>query len=154
MAGFFRRALIYLGLVEDDEFEEMLEYEEGRVEMPEPAPSRRERPSGHGPPQLSQTFSTAADACPPGSAPPPLVRIPPIQRGTPTSSEAHPQPAWRTHPASCLPSQPPTDTYTPPIPHGSRVRAPINPVVLGRLDWPETVIKKKRGKNGKCQQMV
>ncbi|MBN2026252.1 MAG: cell division protein SepF [Actinobacteria bacterium] len=41
MAGFFRRALIYLGLVEDDEFEEMLEYEEGRVDMPEPATSRR-----------------------------------------------------------------------------------------------------------------
>ena len=41
MAGFFRRALIYLGLVEDDEFEEMLEYDEGRVDYAEPAPSRR-----------------------------------------------------------------------------------------------------------------
>ncbi len=43
MAGFFRRALIYLGLVEDDEFEEMLEYDEGRadVAMAGPAPSRR-----------------------------------------------------------------------------------------------------------------
>ncbi|MEW6554972.1 MAG: cell division protein SepF [Actinomycetota bacterium] len=44
MAGFFRRALIYLGLVEDDEFEEMLEYDEGRadyVEPPPPPPSRR-----------------------------------------------------------------------------------------------------------------
>ena len=41
MAGFFRRALIYLGLVEDDEFEEMLEYEEGRADYAEPAPSRR-----------------------------------------------------------------------------------------------------------------
>ncbi len=39
MAGFFRRALIYLGLVEDDEFEELLDYEEG--EMVEPPPSRR-----------------------------------------------------------------------------------------------------------------
>jgi cell division inhibitor SepF len=41
MAGFFRRALIYLGLVEDDEFEEMLEYDEGRVDSAEPPPSRR-----------------------------------------------------------------------------------------------------------------
>ncbi len=43
MAGFFRRALIYLGLVEDDEFEEMLEYDEGRVDYVEtpPPPSRR-----------------------------------------------------------------------------------------------------------------
>jgi cell division inhibitor SepF len=41
MAGFFRRTLIYLGLVEDDEFEEMLEYDEGQVEMSEPTPSRR-----------------------------------------------------------------------------------------------------------------
>jgi cell division inhibitor SepF len=44
MAGFFRRTLIYLGLVEDDEFEEMLEYDEGRVdyvEPPPPPPSRR-----------------------------------------------------------------------------------------------------------------
>jgi len=43
MAGFFRRALIYLGLVEDDEFEEMLEYDEGRVDYvePPPPPSRR-----------------------------------------------------------------------------------------------------------------
>jgi len=45
MAGFFRRALIYLGLVEDDEFEEMLEYDEGRADYveapPPPPPSRR-----------------------------------------------------------------------------------------------------------------
>ena len=41
MAGFFRRALIYLGLVEDDEFEEMLEYDEGRLDVVEPPPSRR-----------------------------------------------------------------------------------------------------------------
>ncbi len=41
MAGIFRRALIYLGLVEDDEFEEMLEYEEGRMEVAEPVTSRR-----------------------------------------------------------------------------------------------------------------
>ena len=41
MAGFFRRTLIYLGLVEDDEFEEMLEYDEGQVEISEPPPSRR-----------------------------------------------------------------------------------------------------------------
>ncbi len=41
MAGFFRRALVYLGLVEDDEFEEMLEYDEGRVEYSEHVPSRR-----------------------------------------------------------------------------------------------------------------
>ena len=43
MAGIFRRALIYLGLVEDDEFEEMLEYDEGRVDYvePPPPPSRR-----------------------------------------------------------------------------------------------------------------
>jgi cell division inhibitor SepF len=41
MAGIFRRALIYLGLVEDDEFEEMLEYEESRVDMAEPMQSRR-----------------------------------------------------------------------------------------------------------------
>lgn len=39
MAGFFRRALIYLGLVEDDEFEEMLDYEEG--EVAEAPPTRR-----------------------------------------------------------------------------------------------------------------
>ncbi len=41
MAGFFRRALIYLGLVEDDEFEEMLEYEEAQPATMEPAVSRR-----------------------------------------------------------------------------------------------------------------
>jgi cell division inhibitor SepF len=41
MAGFFRRALIYLGLVEDDEFEEMLEYDEGRADYAEPPVSRR-----------------------------------------------------------------------------------------------------------------
>ena len=41
MAGVFRRTLIYLGLVEDDEFEEMLEYDEGQVEISEPPPSRR-----------------------------------------------------------------------------------------------------------------
>lgn len=39
MAGFFRKALIYLGLVEDDEFEELMEYEES--EVPEAPPSRR-----------------------------------------------------------------------------------------------------------------
>lgn len=39
MAGFFRKALIYLGLVEDDEFEELMEYEE--AEVPEAPPSRR-----------------------------------------------------------------------------------------------------------------
>jgi cell division inhibitor SepF len=43
MAGFFRRALIYLGLVEDDEFEEMLEYEDSQAEMVETPPSRRTR---------------------------------------------------------------------------------------------------------------
>lgn len=41
MAGFFRRALIYLGLVEDDEFEDMLEYEEVQALPAEPAVSRR-----------------------------------------------------------------------------------------------------------------
>jgi cell division inhibitor SepF len=41
MPGVFRRALVYLGLVEDDEFDEMLEYGEGQVEMAEPAPTRR-----------------------------------------------------------------------------------------------------------------
>lgn len=41
MAGFFKRALIYLGLVEDDEFEELLEYEDARPEAVEPPPSRR-----------------------------------------------------------------------------------------------------------------
>lgn len=41
MPGVFRRALIYLGLVEDDEFEEMLEYEEGQPVAVEPQPSRR-----------------------------------------------------------------------------------------------------------------
>ncbi len=41
MAGFFRRALVYLGLVEDDEFEEMLDYDEGRAAYPESLPSRR-----------------------------------------------------------------------------------------------------------------
>ena len=41
MAGIFRRALIYLGLVEDDEFEEMLEYEEGQVAVAEPPHPRR-----------------------------------------------------------------------------------------------------------------
>ncbi len=39
MAGFFRKALIYLGLVEDDEFEELMEYEE--AEVPESPPYRR-----------------------------------------------------------------------------------------------------------------
>lgn len=39
MAGFFRKALIYLGLVEDDEFDELLDYEES--EAPEPHVSRR-----------------------------------------------------------------------------------------------------------------
>ncbi len=41
MAGFFRRALIYLGLVEDDEFEDMLEYDEAQLAPVEPAVSRR-----------------------------------------------------------------------------------------------------------------
>ncbi len=41
MAGFFRRTLIYLGLVEDDEFEEMLEYDEGHLDVSEPPSSRR-----------------------------------------------------------------------------------------------------------------
>lgn len=42
MAGFFRRTLIYLGLVEDDEFEELMEYDEMNPEMAEaPLPSRR-----------------------------------------------------------------------------------------------------------------
>ncbi|MBC7230181.1 MAG: cell division protein SepF [Actinobacteria bacterium] len=41
MAGFFRRALIYLGLVEDDEFEEMLEYDEVQPAAVEPVVSRR-----------------------------------------------------------------------------------------------------------------
>lgn len=41
MAGFFRRALIYLGLVEDDEFEEMLEYDDVPVAHAEPVVSRR-----------------------------------------------------------------------------------------------------------------
>lgn len=39
MAGFFRKALIYLGLVEDDEFEELMEYED--ADVPETPPSRR-----------------------------------------------------------------------------------------------------------------
>lgn len=39
MAGFFRKALIYLGLVEDDEFEDLMEYEE--AEVPEAPTSRR-----------------------------------------------------------------------------------------------------------------
>ncbi|MDY6794251.1 MAG: cell division protein SepF [Actinomycetota bacterium] len=41
MAGVFRRALIYLGLVEDDEFEELREYEEGPPEAVERPLSRR-----------------------------------------------------------------------------------------------------------------
>lgn len=41
MAGVFRRALIYLGLVEDDEFEDIREYEEGQVEYVERPLSRR-----------------------------------------------------------------------------------------------------------------
>jgi len=41
MAGVFRRALIYLGLVEDDEFEDIREYEEGQVEYVEKPLSRR-----------------------------------------------------------------------------------------------------------------
>jgi cell division inhibitor SepF len=41
MPGVFRRALIYLGLVEDDEFEEMLEYDEAQPDMVEVPPSRR-----------------------------------------------------------------------------------------------------------------
>jgi len=41
MPGVFRRALIYLGLVEDDEFEEMLEYDEVQSEAVESTPSRR-----------------------------------------------------------------------------------------------------------------
>jgi cell division inhibitor SepF len=41
MAGVFRRSLVYLGLVEDDEFEDIREYEEGQVEPVERPPSRR-----------------------------------------------------------------------------------------------------------------
>ena len=41
MPGVFRRALIYLGLVEDDEFEEMMEYDEAQPEMVEAPTSRR-----------------------------------------------------------------------------------------------------------------
>lgn len=41
MAGVFRRALVYLGLVEDDEFEDIREYEEGQVEYVEKPVSRR-----------------------------------------------------------------------------------------------------------------
>ena len=41
MAGVFRRALVYLGLVEDDEFEDIREYEEGQLEYVEKPPSRR-----------------------------------------------------------------------------------------------------------------
>jgi cell division inhibitor SepF len=41
MPGVFRRALIYLGLVEDDEFEEMLEYEEAMPEVGEVVTQRR-----------------------------------------------------------------------------------------------------------------
>jgi cell division inhibitor SepF len=41
MAGVFRRALVYLGLVEDDEFEDIREYEEGQVEYAEKPLSRR-----------------------------------------------------------------------------------------------------------------
>jgi cell division inhibitor SepF len=41
MPGVFRRALIYLGLVEDDEFEEMLEYDEAQPDMAEVPTSRR-----------------------------------------------------------------------------------------------------------------
>lgn len=41
MPGVFRKALIYLGLVEDDEFEEMLEYDGGQPEMVEQPPLRR-----------------------------------------------------------------------------------------------------------------
>lgn len=41
MAGVFRRALIYLGLVEDDEFDELREYEEEQLEVVERPVSRR-----------------------------------------------------------------------------------------------------------------
>lgn len=41
MAGVFRRGLVYLGLVEDDEFEDIREYEEGQVEPVERPTSRR-----------------------------------------------------------------------------------------------------------------
>jgi cell division inhibitor SepF len=41
MAGVFRRALVYLGLVEDDEFEDIREYEEGQLEYVEKPTSRR-----------------------------------------------------------------------------------------------------------------
>ena len=41
MAGVFRRALVYLGLVEDDEFEDIREYEEGQLEYVEKPASRR-----------------------------------------------------------------------------------------------------------------
>ncbi len=43
MAGFFKRALVYLGLVEDDEFEELLEYDDARLETAEPVPRRAAR---------------------------------------------------------------------------------------------------------------
>lgn len=41
MAGLFRRALIYLGLLEDDEFDELLEYEEEQGVIEERPVSRR-----------------------------------------------------------------------------------------------------------------
>lgn len=41
MAGVFRRALIYLGLVEDDEFEELREFEEEPAEVGERPVYRR-----------------------------------------------------------------------------------------------------------------
>jgi cell division inhibitor SepF len=52
MAGFWRKSLIYLGLVEDDEFDDLREYEEASQGFserniaspaPAPAPSRRQR---------------------------------------------------------------------------------------------------------------
>ncbi len=72
MAGFWRKSLIYLGLVEDDEFDDLREYEEASqgfserniaspspVPTPAPAPSRRqhreiERPAVLQPVSVSQ----------------------------------------------------------------------------------------------------
>ncbi len=71
MAGFWRKSLIYLGLVEDDEFDDLREYEEASqgfserniaspAPAPAPAPSRRqmhreiERPAVLQPVSVSQ----------------------------------------------------------------------------------------------------
>jgi cell division inhibitor SepF len=62
MAGVFRRALIYLGLVEDDEFEEVREYEEQAPPPYQERPvrsSRRQRETAEVAPILQPVVSSS-----------------------------------------------------------------------------------------------